>query len=267
MNITELLAEATIDRADAEILLASILQQQRTWLLAHPSHTPTAEQLSLFRSYHERRAAHEPVAYITGQREFFGRTFLADKRALIPRSSTEGLVELALALADGTIEDGTLRAVDTHIVAFAERRAGSTMPTHIADIGTGSGCIAITMACERPLLRMIGTDRSASALALARDNAARHSVSDRIEWKIGSVLEPLLHMHEPFLLVSNPPYVPTTEELPQDVKSFEPHQALFAGPNGTDVLVPLIAQARAHPSCVGFAIECRADQIASIINS
>jgi len=130
----------------------------------------------------------------------------------------------------------------------------------ITDIGTGSGCIAVTIACERPDLRIIATDISTAALAIAAKNAAHLHAKERMAFAAGKNLEPLADIKEPFLIVSNPPYIPKGMMLDTDVMDFEPHGALFAGDDGADVLRDIVSAAKQHPYCVGYVIECRQDQ-------
>ena len=168
-----------------------------------------------------RRAAHEPVAYLTGEREFFGRPFRVTPDVLIPRPETELLVEAALGL-------------------LAARPAAC----RVLDVGTGSGCLAVTIACERPDARLTATDVSAAALAVAEENAVRHTVSGRIRWVHGSLVGPVA---EPWdLIVSNPPYIARgdRDSLPPDVRDFEPELALYGGEDGLAVIRAIVQAAR-----------------------
>lgn len=195
-------------RLDAEVLLAAVLGCSRAQLLARLHDSVGRREAVAYRGLIARRAQGEPVAYILGRREFYGREFFVDRRVLIPRPETELLVERALALLEGR-----------------------SNPL-VADIGTGSGAIAVTLAAERPDARVIATDISAGALEVARLNAERHGVIDRVEFRQGHLLEPL---DEPVdLICANLPYVGTNEAgvLPRDVVQYEPHEALFAGPEG-----------------------------------
>jgi release factor glutamine methyltransferase len=167
-----------------------------------------------------RRARREPVAYITSEREFYGRAFRVTRDVLIPRGETEFVVDAARACL----------------------AARSGAPPHIIDIGTGSGCIAVTIACEAPDLRLTATDVSSAAIAIARENATRHGVADRIDFVEGSLFAGRAGPGgEPGgwdLIVSNPPYVARRDRdtLAVDVRDFEPDLALFGGNDGLDVI-------------------------------
>jgi len=174
----------------------------------------------------ERRARHEPVAYIIGEREFYGRPFRVTPDVLIPRPETELIIDLALSMP--------------------------AAPSRLIDVGTGSGCLAITLALEFPSAHVVATDISAQALAVARANAARLGVEDRIEFRHGAVLarmdmdidaEPRLFD----LLVANPPYIDPADRpsLPSDVAGHEPDVALFAEEQGLAVIRALIDAAPA----------------------
>jgi release factor glutamine methyltransferase len=151
---------------------------------------------------------------------------------------------------------------DSGIVAMTKVLRAVTSPIRsIVDIGTGSGCIAVTLACERPDCRILATDISEEALSVACANAKRYSVDDHIDFRHGSLLDPIADYREPFLLISNPPYVPARRPLPKDIVKFEPSVALFAGGDGLDVLRPLAMAARKHPFCYGLIMECEEQQI------
>lgn len=258
MTVRDALRDSGLDPADAQILLAAALGRDRSWILAHEGDDIDADAAARFAAFAERRRTGEPVAYILGEKEFYGRMFRVTRSTLIPRPATELLCEQVLRSLNGeTIE--RIREIDTDIVAWSEQKNMPDVRTAI-DVGTGSGCIAITLACERPDLRIIATDISEEALAVARENAVRHGVADRIAFRQGSGLDPLADLTEPFLLVSNPPYIPAGTPLERDVEAFEPASALFAGGRGTDVLCPLVDAARSHPFCRGFIVECRVEQ-------
>jgi release factor glutamine methyltransferase len=167
-----------------------------------------------------RRMDREPVAYITGRQEFWNLTFAVTPAVLIPRPETELIVESALA-------------------HFPDRDA----PLRIADVCTGSGCLAVALAHERPRAHVVAVDISGPALAVAHANAEAHGVSARIEFRSGDLLDPLDPAFD--LVVSNPPYVPEDDraKLPAQVRDHEPALALFAGPDGLDVIRRLIAGA------------------------
>lgn len=212
-------------RVDAEVLLAHCLNLERIRLYMNHDKPLAAEELAAYRAAVKRRLAGEPVAYITGAREFWSLSLEVGPAVLIPRPETELLVELALARCEGD---------DPRMV----------------DVGTGSGAIAISLAHELPRATVYALDCSAGALEVAARNATRNEVE--LTLLQGDLLEPLSRMEEPpgplDLVVSNPPYV-TTEEmarLPRHVGEFEPQGALCGGADGLDVyrrLVPAAAGA------------------------
>jgi release factor glutamine methyltransferase len=174
-----------------------------------------------------RRLSHEPSAYITGQREFYGLDFQVNRDVLIPRPETETLVETALELA----------------AQQGPKGVGSEQAMRIGDIGTGSGAVAIALAVHLPSAHIFATDISPAALEVARDNAAHHGVEQRIEFLQGDLLEPLqTTVH---LLVANLPYVRTDEwrELPPELRLHEPRLALDGGVDGLDLIRRLLAGA------------------------
>jgi len=258
MTVKDLLTGSGLEPADAELLLAFTLARPRTWLLAHPEAVVDLGAVTHWSALVDRRKRGEPVAYILGEREFHGRNFLVDPHVLIPRPCTERLVDAAI----GFVRDGTLlnETIDSGIVcvsaAWRDRESART----IVDVGTGSGCIAVSLARALPDIRIIATDISADALTVAEENARRHGVGDRIEFRIGKNLDPMKSETQPFLVVSNPPYIPVGRSLPADVSSFEPSDALFAGQDGMDVLRLLATQARSHSACAGIIVECEEQQ-------
>ena len=215
---TQRLASLSTARRDAELLLLHTLHRDRAWLLAHPEAEITPEQLAQFDSLLTRRARHEPIQHITGQQEFYGLTLRVTPDVLIPRPETEHLVEAALA------------------------RIPADTPNRILDVGTGSGAIAIALAAHRPHAAITAVDSSPAALAVARENAATHHVAIRF---IESDLLTALPAEQFDLILSNPPYVPASDELEPQVRDFEPHSALFAGESGLDIYRRLIPQAHA----------------------
>lgn len=204
-------------RLDAELLLAEILETDRLHLYLDMERPLNAEERNEYREFVRRRAAHEPVAYILGYKEFYGLPFHVSRHTLIPRPETEFVVESAIAYA---------KEMET---------------PSILDIGTGSGAIAIALARELENARIVATDTSLEALEVARENAAQLGVAPRIEFVHGDLFADL---RGPFdLIVSNPPYVPESdrEEMQSDVLDYEPQQALFAGVDGLDIIRKLIA--------------------------
>ncbi|MFA6038979.1 MAG: peptide chain release factor N(5)-glutamine methyltransferase [Candidatus Peribacteraceae bacterium] len=257
MRIQDLLRETVLHRSDAEILLAALFQKNRTWIMAHPEREVTEAERETWAAWEQRRLKREPIVYIIGEKEFYARPFIVDRRVLVPRPATEGLVDVALAFLHAPTD--AVVPTDAGIVAVSRVfRAGEV--TTVVDVGTGSGAIAVTLALERPDLSVIATDISENALAVARKNADRHGVAGRISFRQGSLLDPVRDLTRPFLLVSNPPYVRSDRTLPRDITDFEPHAAVFAGPDGMEVIRPLLKAAKAHPACSGFVLECEAEQ-------
>jgi release factor glutamine methyltransferase len=213
---------------DAELLLRHVTGLSRAALLTHPERPLGLGALEGFFQAVERRAASEPVQYITGVQEFYGLEFLVTPAVLIPRPETEHLVEAALELA----------------------RSGQRLRQggpRILDIGTGSGAIAVTLAHLLPEAFLSATDISSEALAIAEQNASRQHVRERIQFFLCDLFPTDAGPFD--LICSNPPYIPSAEVLEVQVAAFEPHSALFAGSDGLDIyrrLVPL-AQAALKP--------------------
>lgn len=206
------------DRLTANSLLCHLLSIDRTRLLTKSNEMLSQAQYQAFLGLVERRAAGEPLQYITGHQEFYGLDFKVTYDVLIPRPETEFLVE--------------------QIIVRAKAITGG-QEIFIADIGTGSGCIAVTLAKHIEKARVIATDISPATLALARENAERNGVESRIEFLAGDLLEPLrVRGLERVLdfLASNPPYVAMkyAATLQREVRDWEPHTALFAGEDGLE---------------------------------
>ena len=211
---TVILSEAAVPspRLDAEVLLAQVLDWKRAQLYARPEQMLSTAQREALAAAVERRRQHEPVPYITGHREFFGLDFFVDRRVLIPRPETELLVERALEAARETV--------------WAAQRLS------IADVGTGSGIVAISLAVNLSQATIYALDSSVAALQVAARNVAQHGVLDQVHLLPGDLLEPL---PEPVhIIVANLPYVPTVllSTLERDVAEYEPPSALDGGPDG-----------------------------------
>jgi release factor glutamine methyltransferase len=220
----------------AELLLMHALNRDRTWLYAHPEEVIRDSQVHLFTSLLARRAAGEPTQHLTGKQEFWSLEFEVTPDVLIPRPETEHIIEVALdRLAVREIRSG-------------RKQTFSGKGLQIADIGTGSGCIAVALAKELPGARIYGTDISSAALAVALRNAARHSVSDQIHFLESNLLDEASHLSLFFdLIVSNPPYIGRREAstLMREVRDHEPEIALYGGEEGYELYAELIAQAAA----------------------
>lgn len=256
MTIRELIASATIDHLDAELLIGHVLKQDRTWVLAHDEEPMTEEQELSIRGMIERRSSGEPLAYITESRSFYNRTFHVTPDVLIPRQSTEGLVTLALEFLAHP-QNRTV-SIDTGIVGVSKvLRSGHWKL--IVDIGTGSGCIGITLALEGRHEKIIGVDTSKAALKVAERNARKFGMEGAITFVCEDGPAFIHRLHEPFVIVSNPPYVPTTATIDAGT-NFEPKNAVFAGKDGLDIIRPLVQAAIMNEACKGIVLELREDQ-------
>ena len=230
----------------AELLLMHALGRDRAWIYAHPEHELGAEMRQKYFSLVARRASGVPAQYLTGHQEFWGLDFVVTPEVLIPRPETEHVIEVAL--------DRLL----------ARTKAQVTREFRIADVGTGSGCIAVALAHELAAAHIVAMDISPAALDLARHNARRHGVDTRIDFVECNLLDSVVHGpritgHEPRsldLVVSNPPYIGRREAatLPREVREHEPELALFAGETGTELYAPLIAQAATVLKPGGFVV-------------
>ncbi len=215
---TERLTSAsTTPRLDAELIIAHVLGWSRTRVLAERDFALNRDQLAAIDRCIDRRATGEPVAYLVGKKAFYGLDFIVDRRVLVPRPETELLVELALAAA-----------------------RKSSNPVQIADIGTGSGAIAVALAAHLPQAHIYAVDLSADALAVAAQNVQQYALTERITLLHGDLLAPLPGPVD--LIVSNPPYTILAEVQP-NVRQHEPWLALEGGPDGTAVYRRLLTQA------------------------
>jgi release factor glutamine methyltransferase len=221
-------AENNTASLDAAVLLGHVLGLSRAALYTHPERELTSEELARFEALLERRARGEPVAYLTGHKEFMGLDLLVDRRALIPRPETELLVEMAAQEVQRRLQHGQ-----------------NAPALRVADIGTGSGAIALALAVYVPQLPLIyATDLSAEALELAQENARRLGVEGRVRFLQGDLLEPL---PEPVdLLLANLPYIASDEPLAPTVRDYEPHLALFGEDGGLGHLRRLLSSVTPH---------------------
>jgi release factor glutamine methyltransferase len=245
---TQQLARAGCDtpKLDAEVLLAHTLNTERSRLYLYPNAVLTPQQLDDFGQLINRRAVREPVAYLTGHKEFFGLDFLVNRHALIPRPETELLVETVLLNQQLRINPAPFQA--PRGAATPERRSQTGLERKdrlfIADIGAGSGCIAVTLAKHLTRANVIAADISGQAIALARQNAARHQVSDRVHFVISNLLASLAGPFD--IIVSNPPYVSQPDLLAcmPEVAHYEPRLALAGGADGLEIINKLLTQAK-----------------------
>jgi release factor glutamine methyltransferase len=220
-SATAALKEEGIDspQLDAEILLAHSLELSKSQLYARLEEKADPAVEEAYKSLVARRLQHEPVAYITGQKEFYGLDLYVDRRVLIPRPETETLVEVALTIVR------------------------QNHPSPLAEVGVGCGAVAIALAVNLPWLEICAIDASSEALAVAEANCQRHAVLDRVHLLLGDLLDPL---PEPVgLIVANLPYVSHEEltNLPPDITEYEPLNAINGGQDGLQHIHRLLAQA------------------------
>ncbi|HEV7680907.1 MAG TPA: peptide chain release factor N(5)-glutamine methyltransferase [Pyrinomonadaceae bacterium] len=234
-------------RREAGSLLAYVLGRDRSFILSHAEDPIDEAQLERFNKFIERRATGEPQQYITGHQEFFALDFEVTKDVLIPRPETELLLENAQRL----------------VAAFGD--------PFICDVGTGSGCIVVSLLHQLPQARAIAVDISASALMVAQRNAARHSVLERVEFVRSdcfAALDPRDPQRSAFdLIVSNPPYVEESAiaQLQREVRDFEPRIALAAGPDGLAMIRRLLVEAPSFLKTGGhFLFEIGFNQAAAV---
>ena len=213
-------------RMNAELLLRFTLDCDRAYLYAHPERELTTEEQTRYEEALAQRARGIPAQYITGHQEFWGMDFIVNPAVLIPRPETEHVIETVLQLVNGG--------------------RASSPGMRIVDVGTGSGCIALALAKELPDAEVHATDISPAALEVARANAARHQLENRIQFHETDLLQCLERARLDFV-VSNPPYVGESEQdqVQLGVRKFEPRKAVFAGPTGLEVIERLIPQAQA----------------------
>ena len=241
MNIAEALREASQilqsagvpeARREAGSLLSFIIAKDRTFLISHAEDQVDESSVEQFREAVERRAAGEPLQYITGVQDFFGRVFRVTPDVLIPRPETELLVEAALEVV------------------------GDAAPL-VCDVGTGSGCIAVTLLCEIAAARAVALDKSAAALEIAKFNARSFAVSDRAVFVVSDCFESLDSREYQFdLIASNPPYVSAgvLAGLQREVRDHEPRMALSPGADGLSLIRRLLLEAPAFLKSNGYMI-------------
>lgn len=219
MTISEILKHTNLPLVEKEILLADLLQKDRHFLNSHPETQLTSLQEKEYLDRLRRRENHEPVAYISGHQEFYGRKFLVNKDVLIPRVYTERLVR--------------------DILAFAQGRKLT-----VVDVGTGSGCIALTLKLENPNLDVVATEVSGEALDVARKNAARFQIEDQVQFIHCSLLEGLAGKVD--IIAANLPWLSTSivATLPKEIKDWEPRVALHSGESKTTLYEQLFDQAK-----------------------
>jgi release factor glutamine methyltransferase len=241
----------------AEVLLLEVLGCDRTWLYTHSQDRLDPATAQKYLALIARRAAGEPTQYLTGKQEFWGLEFEVTPAVLIPRPETEHVLEVALDRLDSRDSKTT---------------GAPSPPLRVADVGTGSGCLAVALARKLPRAEIFATDISAQALEVARRNAMRHGVAGQIHFLETNLLEALLDSPATFdLIVSNPPYIACSEasSLEREVREHEPQLALVGGASGTEIYARLADQAAALLARRGiFVVELgygRADQVQKIL--
>ena len=232
-------------RLDAELLLAKALGTTRIQLIVDAKRPLSPDELARMRELVRRRRTREPIAYILGEREFYGRTFRVDRRVLVPRPDTETLVDVALT-----------------------RTRALSMSLRALDLCTGSGCVAITIGRERPTASVVGGDLSADALAVARDNALRLGAYN-VAWRQGDLFDAVALPARFDLITANPPYIAASDfaSLQADVRDHEPRLALDGGDDGLSLLRRVIDGATARLVSPGgvLAVEVGAGQAPAVV--
>jgi release factor glutamine methyltransferase len=235
-------------RASAEILLAHTLGVSRLDLYLRYDQPLNADELARFKALMVRRREGEPVAYLTGHREFWSLDIQVTPAVLIPRPETETLVAAALEAARGSEVKDIGSGGQGEDQPKTENRKPKTSPLWGLEVGLGSGAVVIALAKELPRMAWVGLDTSGAALTVARANARRHGVADRVHFLRSDLLAALKPIAAFTLLVANLPYVPRAEweRLPREIKAFEPPGALLGGEDGLDLIRPLIRQAHQY---------------------
>jgi release factor glutamine methyltransferase len=234
-------------RLDAELLVGRAVGATRIQLIVDAKRPLVPEELARVRELVKRRRAREPIAYILGEREFYGRTFRVDRRVLVPRPDTEALVDVAL-----------------------ERTRAVSMSMRALDLCTGSGCVAISLARERPTSFVVGTDVSAGAVEVARANALRLGAYN-VAVRAGDLFAAVGAACRFDVVTANPPYIAAAElgSLPPDVRDFEPRGALDGGADGLELLRRIVSEAPAvlarEPTGGVLAVEVAAGQAAAVV--
>jgi len=220
-SVADMLRAPGIDPVDTRVLLRSVLRVSDSHLAAHPGQALTDQQRDRYLAWVERRRAGEPIAYLTGEREFYSLAFKVTPAVLIPRPESEHLVELAL------------------------ERIPADKPCRVLDLATGSGCIAVAIARHRPRARVVAIDLDRAALEVAREAARRHTAAN-VEF-VESDWFGTLGAARFDVIVANPPYIAEGDpHLDEGDLRFEPRRALVAGPDGLECIGPIVARAHAH---------------------
>jgi release factor glutamine methyltransferase len=232
-------------RFEAELLLAHALDIPRMRIILDSVRVLLPDELAHFRAIVKRRRSGEPVAYIRGYKEFYGRTFRVDRRALIPRPDTETLVEVGL-----------------------RRGVARSLSARILDLCTGSGCVAITLAREWPTVQLDAVDQSEAAVELAKENSIRLGAAFQVRWLVGDLFAPLQRGSDRYdIILANPPYICEAEigGLQPEIRDFEPRLALVGGADGLSVVRRIVADAPSFLVSGGvLAVEVGAGQAQAV---
>jgi release factor glutamine methyltransferase len=231
-------------RREAGSLLGHVIARDRSFIIGHADDPTTPAKMEIFAGFIEQRAKGKPLQYITGHQEFFNLDFEVSVDVLIPRPETELLVETALQLMPN-----------------------SETESFICDVGTGSGCVVVSLLKERPSARGTAIDISPAAIEVAKRNAARHEVINRVEFVVSDCFAEVGKEIVFDLIVSNPPYIPAgdIESLQREVRDYEPHLALEAGEDGLAIIRRLLVDAETHLKPGGhFLFEIGFDQRAAV---
>lgn len=222
MTIKKALVSFNLPQMETEILLAVVLNKDRSFINSFPEKVLTKTEELKFKASINRRRNHEPIPYIVGFKEFYGLKFLVNQNVLIPRPETENLVE--------------------EILNYCSKRKVKKLT--VVDIGTGSGCIAISLAVNNPNIKIIATDVSPKALLVARKNAQLHRVKDRINFIQSNLLEKVTEKID--VIATNLPYIPTKiyKKLPREIRLYEPKLALDSGKSSTTIYEKLFKQVK-----------------------
>jgi len=237
------------------VLLAHTLSLSRLDLYLRYDQPLNPEELARFKALMVRRREGEPVAYLTGHREFWSLDIRVTPAVLIPRPETETLVAAALEAAE-SVGAGLKPAPTTEDQPKTGNRKPETSPLWGLEVGVGSGAVIIALAMELPRMAWVGLDTSGAALAVAQANVRRHGVADRVHLLKSDLLAALKPTATFALLVANLPYVPRPEweRLPREIKAFEPPGALLGGEDGLDLIRPLIRQAHQYVKGGGWVL-------------
>ena len=223
MTLGTIVKNYKLDKTEVEIYLSHLLERDRSYLKAFPEHKLTSRQIKNLDNFIKQRQIYKPLAYILGYKDFFGFRFKVDQSVMVPRNETENLVELVLTYVTKTYKETSIK---------------------ICDVGTGSGCIAISLTKLLPRAKIYAVDIDSNALSLAKENALVHKVESKINFLAGDLLDPLTQ--EVDLVVANLPYIPTARiaHLQPEISGWEPAVALDGGKDGMSLYKRLFSQSK-----------------------